>query len=94
MNIVKVLRFSVSTDLPRFLSKGPLKHDFSDIYLPMFFEAGISGNTSAMMVNFLWQRFKCEYRFKKCKKKKKKIQKKFFVFQTIASELVALNSPY
>ena len=34
------------------LSKGPLKDGFLDIYLTIFFGAGVSGNTSAMRVIF------------------------------------------
>ena len=40
------------------LSKDPLKHGFLDIYLAMFFVAGISADTSAMRVIFFWQMFK------------------------------------
>ena len=81
----------VSTHLPCCLSKGPLKHGFLDIYLTIFFGAGISGNTTAMRVIFFQQMFKIEYRFVKCSKK---YQKKLFVFDVIASELVALNCLY
>ena len=41
-----------------FFSKGSLKHGFLDIYLTMFFGAGISRNTSAMRVIFFLQMFK------------------------------------
>ena len=40
------------------LSKAPLKHGFLDIYLNIFFRAGISRNTSAGKVIVFWQMFK------------------------------------
>ena len=58
----------------------------------MFFGAGISRNTSPMRVIFFGKCLKSNIDFKNAKKKrKKKFEKKFFVFEIIASELVALN---
>ena len=48
---------SVSMHLPRYLSKGPLKHDFLDIYLTIFFRVDISRNTSAKTVISFSQMF-------------------------------------
>ena len=59
----------------------------------MFFEASISGNTSTMRVIFFRKGLNFNVEFKNGKKKKK-FQKKFFVFEKIASELVALNCLY
>ena len=56
----------------RCLCKDPLKHGFLDIYLTIFFGAGISGNTSAMDVIFIWQMFKIEEITFKIKKKSRK----------------------
>ena len=56
MNIVKVLPFRLQQRIDPFrccLFKGPLKHNFLDIYLIMFLGASISGDTSAMMLAFL-----------------------------------------
>ena len=72
-----------------FLSKCPLIHGSLDIYLTIFFGASISGNTSAMRVIFFGKCLKCKIDFENAKKKKKKVQKKFFVFEIIVSELSA-----
>ena len=40
------------------LSKGPLKHDFLDIYLTIIFGAGKSGNTSATRIILILKMFK------------------------------------
>ena len=60
----------------------------------MFFEASISGNTSTMRVIFFCKGLNFNVEFENGKKKKKTFQKKFFVFEKIASELVALNCLY
>ena len=73
--------------MPCSLSKSPLKHGFLDIYLTMFFGAGISRNTSAMRVIFFGKCLKFNIDFKNAKKN----SEKFFVFEIIVSELVVLN---
>ena len=82
--------------MPCFLSKGPFKEEFLDIDLTTFFGALNFGNTSTMKVIFFWKMLKPNINFKnaKKKKKKKKIGEKFFVFEIIASESVALNCHY
>ena len=77
--------------LPCYLLKGPLKMDFLDIYLTMFFGENKFKNTSAMRVIFLLKKFKTESKFRK---RPIKIQKKSFVFEIIASEDVAINCFY
>ena len=67
-----------------------MKHSFLDIYLTIFFEAGISGNTSAMRVIFFGKCLKFNADFEYLKK----IQKKYFVFERTAPELVALTCLY
>ena len=57
----------------------------------MIFGAGISRNTSAMRVFFVGKCLKFNIDFKNAKKK---IQRKFFVFEIIVSELVVLNCLY
>ena len=79
---------SNSTRLPCYLSKGPLKRDFLDIYVTIFFGVSKFKNASAMRVIFLLKMFKIESKFPKCKKKN---QKMFFVSEIIASEDVAIN---
>ena len=50
-----------------------MKHGFLEIYLTMFFRAGISGNTSAMRIVFFFQKYlEFDIDFKNAKKKKKK----------------------
>ena len=68
-----------SARLPCYFPKGPLKGDFLDIYLATFFGVRKFKNTSAMIVTFLLEILKIEFKFPNCKKKKKKIKKKFFV---------------
>ena len=61
INILNVLPFTLQQSLdplPCGLSKSPLKNAFLDIYLTIFFEAGISGKTSGMTVIFFGQMFK------------------------------------
>ena len=56
--MVKVVWFwfqGVWSCLPCCFSKGPLKRDFLDIYLTMFFGVCNFVNASAMMVIFLWK---------------------------------------
>ena len=60
----------------------------------MFFGAGNSGNTSAMRPILCSKCFKFNIDFKNAKKKIKKIEKKFFVFEIISSELLTLNILY
>ena len=73
------------------LSKGPPKLYFLDIYAMMFFGPLNFGNTSAMSSSFFETCLKFNVNFKNANKK---IQKKFFVFEIIPSELVALNCLY
>ena len=80
-----------SARLPCYFPKGPLKGDFLDIYLATFFGVRKFKNTSAMIVTFLLEILKIEFKFRNCKKKKK-IVKKFFFSEIIASENVAINS--
>ena len=48
-----------------------MKHGFLEIYLTMFFRAGISGNTSAMRIVFFFQKYlEFNIDFKNEKKKK------------------------
>ena len=54
--------------LPCWLSKGPLKRDFLDIYLTTFFGIRNFGNTSAMRVTFLVKVFKILSTLQKCRK--------------------------
>ena len=76
--------------MPRCFSKSPLKHGLLDIYLTMFFGAGISGDASAMGVIFFGNCLKLNLDFENAKKSSKKV----FVFEIIPSELVALNCLY
>ena len=64
--------------------------DFLDIDLTTFFGVRNFGNTSAMRVIFFSKCSKFELDFKN----EKKNQKKLFVFQLLASKLVALNCLY
>ena len=68
--------------------KCPSKLDFLEIYLSTFFGVHTFGNTSAMRVFFFWKMFEISCRFQKLKKK---MEKKFFVYEISASDLVALN---
>ena len=54
IQITKMFRPHYPSSLP----KGPLKNDFLDIFLTIFYGAGISLNTSAMRVIFCWKMFK------------------------------------
>ena len=60
---------SVSARLPCYLSKGPLKRDFLDIYLTTSFGIPNFKNTSAVRVIFFLENFKIESKFRKCKTK-------------------------
>ena len=71
---------SVLVGLPLYLSKGPLKWDFLDIYLTTFFGVRKFKNTSAMRVIFFLKMFKIESKIWKFKKKKRKSWEKFFPF--------------
>ena len=70
---------------------GPLKHVFLDIHLTKFFGAGISGNTSAVRVSFFLTNVD---NLIEILKMEIKIEKRFSVFEIIASELVPLNCLY
>ena len=78
------------THLPCFLSKGPLKHGFLEIYLSIFFGAGISRNTLAKGACSFGKCLKFNKDFKSARKNG---EKKVF-FGIIASELVAVNCLY
>ena len=66
--------------------RSPLKRDFLDKYLSTFSGVRNLANKSAMKLIFFLQMFKISCRFRK---RKKKVGKKLFVFEIIASELVA-----
>ena len=55
--------------LPCYLSKGPLKRDFLDIYLTTFYAVPKFKNTSAMRGIFVLKMFKIESSFGACKEK-------------------------
>ena len=74
-----------------FVSNSPLKHGFLDIYLTIFFGASVYGNTSAMMATFFVRNFK---NLIEILKMQEKIEKRFFVFEIVVSELFALNCLY
>ena len=65
---------------------GPLKRDFLDIYLAMFSGVRNFEKKSAMRVMFFFENF---LNLMQISKMEKKIEKKLFVFEIIASELVA-----
>ena len=81
---------SVSARLPCYLSKGPLKRDFLDIYLTTFFQVRKFENTSAMRVIFFLKMLKIESKFREWKKEKK-MRKMFFVSEIFEAENVAIN---
>ena len=90
--MVKVLSFRFKKCfglLTYYLSQALQKGDFLDIYLTTFFGVSKFENTSAMRVIFFLKIFKMESKFRKCKKKK--MEKKFFNSEIIASENVATN---
>ena len=66
---------SLSTGLPCYLSKCPLKRAFLYIYLTTFFGVRQFKNTSPMRVIFFLKMFKIESTFQNYKKKKKKTEK-------------------
>ena len=68
-----------------------MNENFLDIYLTIFFGAGITRNTSATSATFFGKCIKFNIDFENAKKK---IHKKFFIFWIIAPELVALNCLY
>ena len=65
-----------------------MKGDFLDIYLTTSFRVRKLKKTSAMSVIFFWKYSKLNLNLKNAKK----IQKKFFVSEIVASENVAINS--
>ena len=77
--------------LLRCLSMGLLKHDFLDIYLTTVFGALNFGNTAVIMLILFGKYLKFNIDFRN---EKKKVRKGFFVFEIIASVLVALNCLY
>ena len=72
------------------LFEGSLKRDFLGVDLTRFFWVPNFGNTSAMRVIFFKKISKLKLDFKN----EEKNQKKFFVFEIIGSELIALNCLY
>ena len=80
--------------LPCYLAKGPLKRGFLGIYLSTFFGVCNFKNTSAMRVIFFFKCSKLNLDFENAKKKKKKIEKKSFVYEIIESEDVAIKYLY
>ena len=75
-----------------YLSNGPLKEDFLDLYLTRFFGVRSFQKRSAVRVIFFKKMFKIESEFRKCEKKKTK--KIFFLSEIVASENVAINYLY
>ena len=67
-----------------------MKQEFLDIYQTTLFRVRKLKNTHAMRVSFFLKVFKIESRSPKYKKK----EKKSFVSEMIASEVVALNCLY
>ena len=70
---------------------GTLKWDFLDIDATMFFGVCNLGNTLAMRVIFFFENVQNSSYISKMQQK---IQHKVFVFEVIASKLVALNCLY
>ena len=58
---------SVWVRLPCWLLKGPLKRDFSDIFIITFLGVRSFKNTSAMRIIFFLKMFKTKSRFQKCR---------------------------
>ena len=77
--------------LPCYLSKGPLKRDFLDIFFTKFSGVRKFKTTSAVQVIFFLKMFKIESRFPKFNKK---LGKCFFVSEIIASADVAIDCLY
>ena len=75
--------------LPCSLSKGPLKWDLLDIYLTTFSGSVISEVQKLRVSYHLF--FQNIQNLISIQKTEKKIHKRFFVFEIIASELVSLN---
>ena len=71
-----------------FPSNGPLKRDFSDIYIIRFFRVRNCGNISAMTVIFVVENV---HNLMYISKMHRKIEKKAFLFEIILPELVAFN---
>ena len=92
--MVKVFRSdfnSILACLTCYLSKGPLKRDFLDIYLTTFFGARRFKTTSAMKAILFFKIFNIESRFPQCNKK---LGKCFFGSEIIESEDVLINCLY
>ena len=81
---------SFSAHLSCYLLKGPLKKDFLDFYLTMYFRVRKFKNRSAMRVIFFWKCSNLNLNLQK----KKKIEKLFFVSEIIVSENVTLKILY
>ena len=77
--------------LPFWFPKDPLKQDFLDIVVTMFFEVRNFGNTSAMRVILFFENVQ---NLNEISKMQQKIEQKFLVFQILATELVVLNCLY
>ena len=78
---------SLSARFPCCLSKGPLKWDFLDTYLTMFFGVSKFKNTWVDWVTVFWKCSKLNLNLENANR----IQKIFFVSEKIASENVAIN---
>ena len=78
--------------MPCCQSKGPLKHGILDIYLTIFLGAVFPEIHKLGGTSFFGKCLKFNIDFKN--EKKKKIEKKFFVFQIVAAEFIALNCLY
>ena len=84
---------SVSAHLSCYLLQGPLKRDFLDVYLTTFF--GVSKSKKKKKINYVGHLFlKNVQNWSLISKMQKKIEKKSFVLQIIASEDVAINCLY
>ena len=66
-----------------------LKRDFLDFYLKTSFGVRKFKNTSAITVILFLKKFKIVSKFTKSKKKKKKFEQIFFVFEITASKNIA-----
>ena len=77
--------------LPFWLWKDPLKQDVLDIYLTTFSESVISPMQNIYERHLFLKNLQALFHISKIQKK---IEKKFFISETIASELVSLNCPY
>ena len=74
--------------VPCCFAKDPLKRDFLNIDVTIFLGVRNFGNKSGMSVILFFENVQ---NLKEIAKMQQKIQKKFFVFEILASKLVSLN---